>query len=360
MVCLDDRRLIAHLHGNFPLCDRPFAAVAQALNTASPVLPRNAPASGTVTWVEEGVIERLRVLLVQGVLTRFGPLFQIERAGGQFVLAAMSVSVERFESVVSTVNTWPEVAHNYQRDHALNLWFVVAAESAEAAQRVLTDIEHETELTVWAFPKEREYGVELRLPLLDAAESPAVELASTQARTSTRSPVCSGHGPVPLALTPFDRQLITATQGGLPLVARPYEAVGAMLGVSGEAVAHRLERMEEEGLIRRIGAVPHHYRLGFTANGMSVWDVDDAQVDALGAQVAALPGVSHCYRRPRHRPQWPYNLFAMVHGRSRGEVDAQLQRIKAVLGEACRANDVLFSTAVLKKTGLRLSAAKAL
>jgi siroheme decarboxylase len=160
-----------------------------------------------------------------------------------------------------------------------------------------------------------------------------------------------------MPLNEFDRRLITATQGGLPLVARPYEAVGAMLGVSGEAVRERLTSMLAEGLVRRIGAVPNHYKLGFTANGMTVWDVDDTQVDALGTQVGRLPGVSHCYRRPRHRPEWPYNLFAMVHGRSREQVAAQAARIETLLGGACRDHDILYSTAILKKSGLRLAGA---
>ncbi len=157
-----------------------------------------------------------------------------------------------------------------------------------------------------------------------------------------------------MPLSEEDRALIAATQGGLPLVARPYEAVGAMLGLSSEEVRERLARMLDEGLIRRIGAVPNHYKLGFTANGMSVWDVDDAQVDALGRQVGALPGVSHCYRRPRHGAAWPYNLFAMLHGRSREEVQRQVSQIHRLLGEACRGFDVLYSTAILKKTGLRI------
>ncbi len=157
-----------------------------------------------------------------------------------------------------------------------------------------------------------------------------------------------------MPLTEFDRELIAATQGGLPLVNRPYEAVGAVLGVSGDTVRQRLAEMLDEGLVRRIGAVPNHYRLGFTANGMSVWDVDDAAVDRLGAMVGALPGVSHCYRRPRHLPDWPYNLFAMLHGRSREEVEQEATAIADLLGPACRAHDILYSTAILKKTGLRL------
>lgn len=163
--------------------------------------------------------------------------------------------------------------------------------------------------------------------------------------------------PTDLVLDEFDLALISATQAGLPLVSRPYEAVGAMLGVSGERVRERLGRMLDEGLIRRIGAVPHHVRLGFVANGMSVWDVDDAQVDALGERIGALPGVSHCYRRPRERPLWPYNLFAMLHGRSPQEVQQQADEIARLLGAGCRGHDILYSTAVLKKTGLRLKEA---
>lgn len=157
-----------------------------------------------------------------------------------------------------------------------------------------------------------------------------------------------------MPLNEFDRALIAATQGGLPIVARPYEAVGAMLGVSGQCVRERLAHMVEQGLIRRIGVVPNHYKLGFTANGMSVWDVADERVDALGAAVGALPFVSHCYRRPRHGSDWPYNLFAMLHGRSRDEVQAQREQVAALLGDACRGHDILYSTAILKKTGLRI------
>lgn len=158
-----------------------------------------------------------------------------------------------------------------------------------------------------------------------------------------------------MTLSDFDRELIGATQSGLPLVARPYEAVGAMLGVSGEQVRERLGEMLAEGLIRRIGAVPNHYKLGYTANGMTVWDVADERVDQLGAKVGALPGVSHCYRRPRALPVWPYNLFAMVHGRSRDEVERQAAQIRTLLGDACRGSNILYSSAILKKTGLRLS-----
>ena len=154
----------------------------------------------------------------------------------------------------------------------------------------------------------------------------------------------------------LDRALVRSLQGGLPRVAQPYHAIARALGVPADEVMTRVRAMLASGAIRRIGAVPNHYRLGWTANGMSVWDVDDTVVDALGTEVGALDCVSHCYRRPRRLPAWPYNLFAMVHGRDRDEVAAKVQRIAGVLGPRVRAHDVLFSTRILKKTGLRFAA----
>lgn len=152
----------------------------------------------------------------------------------------------------------------------------------------------------------------------------------------------------------IDRCLVMATQNGLPLVSRPYQLLGEQLGISVEEVMLRMKRMLASGVIRRIGAVPNHYAIGYTANGMSVWDVPDDRVDELGARIGELDFVTHCYHRPRQLPAWPYNLFAMAHGSSREEVLGKVAHIATLLGADCRAYDVLFSTQILKKTGLRI------
>ncbi|WP_310620591.1 siroheme decarboxylase subunit beta [Flexibacterium corallicola] len=157
-----------------------------------------------------------------------------------------------------------------------------------------------------------------------------------------------------MTLSELDRKIIEATQAGLPLVAAPYEAIAKTVGLTEAIVLERLEAMQAQGVIRRIGAAPNHYRLGMTANGMSVWDVEDESVERLGKQVGALPFVTHCYRRPRALPAWPYNLFAMIHGSSREEVIDKQQEIADLLGASCKSNDILYSTRILKKTGLRL------
>ncbi len=161
----------------------------------------------------------------------------------------------------------------------------------------------------------------------------------------------STYGPV---LDDVDRRILLATQAGLPLVSRPYHAVAEMVGIPSAELMLRLRRLLADGVIRRLAAVPNHYKLGYRANGMTVWDVDDEQISRLGQQVGQLPFVSHCYRRPRHLPIWRFNLFAMVHGHDRDDVQEQIQTIQRCLGEACRDHDVLYSTRILKKTGLRM------
>jgi DNA-binding Lrp family transcriptional regulator len=156
-------------------------------------------------------------------------------------------------------------------------------------------------------------------------------------------------------LDPVDRRLIAATGAGLPLVERPYAQIASELDLTEDDVIARLAAMQSQGIIRRIALAPNHYRLGMTANGMTVWDVDDALVSTMGKRVGALPFVTHCYRRPRALPLWPYNLFAMVHGTDRSEVEAKRLEIARLLGDVCRTSAILYSKRILKKTGLRLS-----
>ena len=152
----------------------------------------------------------------------------------------------------------------------------------------------------------------------------------------------------------LDRRIIVATQSGLPVVAEPYRQVADQLGITTQLLMDRLEAMKQDQRIRRIGAVPNHYKLGYTANGMSVWDVDDAIIDEVGKQIGELEMVTHCYQRPRFMPEWPYNLFAMVHGHDREEVLNKVEEIARLLGKTARQHDILFSSRILKKTGLRL------
>ena len=151
-----------------------------------------------------------------------------------------------------------------------------------------------------------------------------------------------------------DREIIEALQGGLPLVPAPFAEIAGRLDMPEADLIARIDAMKQSGVIRRIAAAPNHYKLGMTSNGMTVWNVEDEKIAELGAQIGALPFVTHCYERPRALPDWPYNLFAMVHGSSAQEVEEKRDQIKELLGQACKSSDILYSTRILKKTGLRL------
>ena len=158
----------------------------------------------------------------------------------------------------------------------------------------------------------------------------------------------------PYLIDSIDRGIIRVTQQGLPLVREPYHAIAAKLGISTQDVINRMQAMINNGIIRRSGVVPNHYKLGYTANGMSVWNVPDHRITEIGMTVGALDFVSHCYQRPKFLPEWPYNLFAMVHGRNKQEVHDQVDTIAELLGDNNRGHNILFSTRILKKTGLRI------
>lgn len=161
-----------------------------------------------------------------------------------------------------------------------------------------------------------------------------------------------------MMLDATDRRIIEATQAGLPLAPAPYAEIGAALGLGEREVVGRMAAMLERGVIRRIGTAPNHYAFGLTANGMTVWDVEDEMAAGLGQEIGALDFVSHCYLRPRALPDWPYNLFAMVHGSDRVEVERKRALIADLLGPCCHRSDILYSTRILKKTGLRLKQEK--
>jgi DNA-binding Lrp family transcriptional regulator len=157
-----------------------------------------------------------------------------------------------------------------------------------------------------------------------------------------------------MMLDATDRRIIEATQAGLPLSPAPYAKIGASLDLDEREIIDRMAAMMADGVIRRIGAAPNHYAFGMTANGMTVWDVEDKMAIGLGQEIGALDFVSHCYLRPRALPDWPYNLFAMVHGSDRTEVEDKRALIAGLLGPCCRCSDILYSRRILKKTGLRL------
>ncbi|MCP3688527.1 MAG: Lrp/AsnC family transcriptional regulator [Gammaproteobacteria bacterium] len=319
------RQIINRYQGGLPLVELPFAEMANQLNST-----------------ESEIINSIRTMLADKTLSRFGPLFNAGCLGGGLTLAAMSVAEQDFDRVTEQVNSLAAVAHNYRREHELNMWFVIATETTAAIDETIATIQSMTGLQVYNFPKIREFYIGLWLEL------------DTHGNISTRS-FKSAKQQVD-DIDDLDRAIIRSSQAGLALVPSPFAEIALQVGCDTATVLDRITNMLGSGVIRRVGVVPNHYRLGLRANGMSVWNVSDQQLERLGAAVGQLDFVSHCYQRPRCEPIWPYNLFAMVHGHHRDEVHNKVQQISMLLGTACQQHDILFSSAILKKSGLRLVA----
>ena len=150
-----------------------------------------------------------------------------------------------------------------------------------------------------------------------------------------------------------DRRLIAALEGGLPLVPEPFAAIAAAADMAEAEVIDRIAALRASGAISRFGLIVRHHELGYTANGMAVWDVPDEGVADLGQRFADFPFVTLCYRRPRRLPLWPYNLFCMVHGRAREDVLAQVEGMADACGVVGMPRDVLFSQRRFKQRGAR-------
>jgi DNA-binding Lrp family transcriptional regulator len=333
-----DRAVINAFQGGFPVVEKPFEPAAEALRERG------------IDVTSDALLERVQQLDEEGVLTRFGALINAQEIGGAATLVAMHAPEDRFEEISEQVNAHREVAHNYEREHPhLNMWFVVSVADAEAVETVLSDIEAETGQETYNLPKREEFRVEAKF-LLDGP------IAGGDLDCSTLGPAVE---PVEReTITPKERDLVVEIQGGLPITATPYADVAAELGVDTEWVTSTIKRFNEEGKVRRVGVIPNHYSLGYTENGMTVWNVPDDLVSEVGPEVASLDFVTHCYRRPRHEGVWPYNFFAMTHGRSEEESQQRIQQVKETMESFWDVGDddwdTLFSTQILKKTGIRL------
>ena len=316
----------------FPLTPRPFAEVGAAFGLD-----------------EREAISRLAAAQSHGIVGRIGAVVQPNTVGAS-TLAALAVPEERLEEVAAIVSAQPEVSHNYEREHELNLWFVITAADRDHVRAVLSRIREQTGLEPLDLQLVRGFHIDLGFALPGAAPGE---------RWKKHLPHNAGDVPAqPVRVDDFDRRLLAAIEDGLPLLPRPYLAVATELETTEQAVIERLERLLQAGIIRRFGIVIRHRRLGFRANAMVVWNVADELVERAGKLLAREPGVTLCYERTRRPPRWPYNLFCMIHGRERQAVEARIAELATLLKRKL-GQDIehvpLFSRHCFKQTGARFS-----
>ncbi|MDO8778814.1 MAG: Lrp/AsnC family transcriptional regulator [Burkholderiaceae bacterium] len=304
----------------FPLVVHPFAELARGLG------------------VEEAtVLKALQSMQRRGLVSRIGAVFR-PNVVGVSALAALAVPAARLDEVAAKVSALIEVNHNYQREHHFNLWFVATASSVAHLHAVFQAIELDCGCgPVLVLPLLEQFHIDLGFGLAPAA-----------------MPHIQSEMPVPtevsaIELSASERELMAVLQTGLSLVSRPFSALGWR---EADAIA-LLMRWTATGVIKRFGVVVRHHELGYTANAMVVWDVPDTVVSQVGIDLANSGRVSLCYRRPRALPHWPYNLFCMVHGKDRQEVEQRIATLVQACGLEAYPHEILFSCRRFKQCGAR-------
>jgi len=337
-----DRSLLNELQREIPHTERPFLAVAERAGTS-----------------EEEVLSRLARMKTDGVVRQVLSIFDTPSLGYKSTLAALSVPRERIEEVAAIVNAHPGVSHDYERDHAWNLWFTLAVppgREVEGDVRALARIAGVGDPLLLPTLKLYKIGVRLDMtageaPPMGASEGPPKGASEGPPRESDGDDFFRGsdRGEV-RPLTEAEVRFVQCLQEDMPIVARPYDEMARRCGLSESQVLDAARGFRERGVLRRTAAILRHRRAGFGANGMGIWAVAEARWDEVGEGMAAFRAVSHCYRRPSG-PGWPYTHFTMIHGKTRDEVVSIVEEIAGKTGIEERS--VLFSTREFKKTRLR-------
>ncbi|MFP4145396.1 MAG: AsnC family transcriptional regulator [Phycisphaeraceae bacterium] len=324
-----DRELLDLLQQRFPIAPRPWAVLGEALG-----LPG------------EAVLNRVKQLKESGLIRQISAIFDTRSLGYHSTLVAGRALEAELDTVGARIGEHPGVTHNYRREAEFNLWFTFAVPPEQDLEAELAKLAERAGLEHYrALPTERTFAIGVKLAMSDKA-----------GRDKSASPAPAAplrREPLAEPLSERDRELVRQLQVDLPLVDRPFDAACERAGIDFDALADWMGRMRERGVMRRFAAVLRHRQAGFSANGMVCWQVPAEHIEEAGRIAAEFDAVSHCYQRPRY-PDWPFNLYTMVHARSEAACEQVVQRIAEALsrfGDAPRR--ILYSTKEYKKTRLQ-------
>lgn len=321
---MPDFSLLNDYQRGFPLLSRPFAAI------------------GAMAGLSEGeVLAAYRRATAAGTVSRIGAVFAPWTVGVS-TLATMAVPTDRLTAVAACVSGHAGVNHNYSREHRYNLWFVAMAADQARLDEMLAQIEGDCGYPVLSLPLREEFHIDLGFDLTGGERPPAAQQRWRQFGDAA-----------PCAMPAIEQRLLHALQDGLPLVEQPYAVIAGQAGISEALALEMIESWLAAGRIKRFGVIVRHHELGFSANAMCVWDVPDALASTFGKELAGEAAVTLCYRRQRALPDWPYNLFCMIHGKLRDEVLAQRAELAARLDLDAWPHAILFSGERFKQRGAR-------
>ncbi len=321
-----DKRLMNLLQSSFPLHPEPFGEVA-----------------ATAELELKEVKARTQRLLDERIIREITPIFDTRALGYSSMLVAAKVDSENPHRAAKIINSHPGVSHNYLRTHEFNLWFTIATppDSELGLEGTLEVLQRLTEAeSIRQLPTLTLFKINMNLEMEGGTDELAASVQAAPPRELERQPYDE-----------TDVAVIRALQGPMEVTERPYDAAAAEAGMSTDELLSHLAGMVDRKVLRRVAAILYHRRAGFSANGMGVWRVPEDRILDVGGQMAAVRGVSHCYRRPTYE-DWPYSVFTMAHGRSKEECDAILDGIAETHDLHGDDRAVLYSSTEFKKIRL--------
>jgi siroheme decarboxylase len=322
-----DKQLLNGMQFDFPLSASPWDTLAQGMG---------------LTGAQ--VLSRVRRLKDTGIIRQISAIFDTRALGYTSTLAAARIPEGRLDLAAAVVSRHPGVSHNYKREAEFNLWFTLAVPPGESLDGHLKRLANEARFEDYlALPTIRTFRIGVKLD---------VGGGHTQ-KTDPQPAKRHNHQADPVALTQDDRAYIRALQEDLPLEECPFEQACLELGVTFDELRSWMQKMQENGVMRRFAAILRHRQAGFAANGMVVWRVADEHIQQAGELAAQAPEVSHCYQRPCS-DAWPYNLYTMIHARSEPDCQQVIDRIAAGLAPlGMTSHRTLYSTTEYKKQRVR-------
>lgn len=314
-----DRRLLNEIQWVFPLADRPYLEISRRYNIS-----------------EKDVMHRISILKKTGIIRQINAIFDTRRLGYKSALVSFSVSSDRLNHVAKLVNKHPGVSHNYERNHEFNMWFTLAVPpnvSMKAELEKMASIDGVKKYRV--LPTLKLYKIGVRL---DMVNKDSLKPEPTDVVRSLDSKKFD--------ITERDKEFIRELQKDLRVTPEPFRELADALGITTSGLFAKTREFEQLGVMRRYAAILRHRDAGFVANGMVVWKVPESKVDEAGSKLAAFPQVSHCYKRPIY-PDWPFNLFSMIHARTLKAAERMAEEMSEFIG--IKEYRILFSLREFKK-----------
>jgi len=317
-----DKQLLNLIQAEVPVVARPWAALAVKLGCP-----------------ETEIMQRVGALKTGRAIRQISAIFDTQSLGYESSLVACQCDPHREDEVAGIINAHPGVSHNYRRDHRFNLWYTLAvAPTSQLGLAATLEILHRQTGALSTRPLPTLHLFKIGVELDVAGTGQAGDKGAVRYDHACRQAVAP--------LTDLEIRYIRTMQQDLPVEPEPFAAIAGQLGVSLEELQRLTAGMKAVGRLRRFSAVLRHREIGFSANGMGIWAVPAADIQRVGEQMATYRAVTHCYRRPTY-PDWPYNIFTMIHARSRDACHAVVDQIAHETGVA--EYDVLFSTKEYKK-----------